>query len=73
MIFSKTTLADLEMDIKSDFKPTLKKNKKLPSEMVGHQHIRIKQYNKELDEADAVIDRGEFYTQEEVERRSKTW
>ena len=26
----------------------------------------IEQYNRELDEADAAIDRGEFYTQEEV-------
>ncbi|MEM6361444.1 MAG: hypothetical protein AAF731_15225 [Bacteroidota bacterium] len=38
-----------------------------------HQHISVEQYNKELDEADAAIDRGEFYTQEEVEKRSKAW
>lgn len=38
-----------------------------------HQHISVEQYNQELDEADAAIDRGEFYTQEEVERRSKAW
>lgn len=35
--------------------------------------ISIEQYNKELDEADAEIDRGEFYTQEEVEKMSKKW
>ena len=38
-----------------------------------HQHISVEQYNKELDEADAAIDRGEFYAQEEVEKRSKAW
>ncbi len=35
--------------------------------------ISIEQYNKELDEADAEIDRGEFYTQQEVEKLSKKW
>lgn len=38
-----------------------------------HQNVSIEQYNKELDEADVAIDRGEFYTQEEVERRSRAW
>lgn len=38
-----------------------------------HQRISIEQYNKELDEADAEIDKGEYYTQQEVERRSKAW
>lgn len=38
-----------------------------------HQRISIEQYNKELDEADAEIDRGEFYTQEEMERRVREW
>jgi len=35
--------------------------------------ISINQYNEELDEAEAEIDRGEFYTQEEVEAMSKKW
>ena len=38
-----------------------------------HQHTSIEEYNKELNEADAAIDRGEFYTQDEVERRSMSW
>jgi len=38
-----------------------------------HQHISLDQYNRELDEADAAIDRGDFYTQEEVEKRSRAW
>jgi len=38
-----------------------------------HERISLEQYNKELDEADAAIDRGEYSTQEEVERRSKSW
>jgi predicted transcriptional regulator len=33
--------------------------------------ISIDQYNKELKEAEAEIDRGEFYTQEEVEDKAK--
>ena len=35
--------------------------------------ISIEQYNKELDEANARIDNGEFYTQEEVEKMAKEW
>lgn len=38
-----------------------------------HEHMSIDQYNRELDEADAAIDRGEFFTQDEVEQRSKSW
>jgi hypothetical protein len=35
--------------------------------------ISIEQYNRELDEAEAEIDRGEFYSQEEVEKMAKKW
>ena len=35
--------------------------------------ISIEQYNKEIDEAMARIDAGEFYTHEEVVDMSKTW
>lgn len=31
------------------------------------------QYNKEIDEAIAEVKRGEFYTQEEVEKIAKEW
>ena len=37
------------------------------------ERISIEQYNRELDEADSAIDRGDFYTQEEVEKKSKKW
>jgi ribulose-5-phosphate 4-epimerase/fuculose-1-phosphate aldolase len=33
--------------------------------------ISIEQYNRELDEAEAEIDRGESYSQEEVEKMIK--
>ena len=33
----------------------------------------IEQYNKEIDEAVARVEAGEFYTQEEVEQMSKEW
>ena len=37
------------------------------------ERISIEQYNHELDEADSAIDRGDFYTQEEVEKKAKKW
>jgi hypothetical protein len=36
-------------------------------------HISIEQYNKEIDEAIARVEAGEFFTQEEVEKMSKDW
>ena len=35
--------------------------------------ISIEQYNRELDEADARIERGEFFTQDEVKKMAKEW
>ena len=35
--------------------------------------ISLEQYNKELDESIAQIERGEFYTHEEVGERIKKW
>lgn len=35
--------------------------------------ISIEQYNRELEEAEARIDRGVFFTQEEVEKMAKEW
>ena len=36
-------------------------------------HISIDQYNQELDEAEARVAQGEFYTQDEVEKMAKGW
>ena len=33
----------------------------------------IEQYNKEIDQAIADVERGEFYTQDEVEKMAKEW
>lgn len=38
-----------------------------------NERINVAQYNKDLDEADAEIDRGDFLTQAKVEERSKSW
>lgn len=38
-----------------------------------HERVSLEEYNRELDEADAAIDRGEFATQEDVEKRAKAW
>ena len=35
--------------------------------------ISLDQYNKEIDEAIARVESGEYYSQEEVERMSKEW
>lgn len=35
--------------------------------------ISVEQYNSELDEAEARISRGDFFTQEEVEKMAKEW
>ena len=43
------------------------------SGLMNEGRISIEQYNKELDEADARIDKGEFYTNEEVVEMSKKW
>lgn len=37
------------------------------------ERVSIEQYNKEIDEAVARVEAGEFYTHEEVERMSKEW
>ncbi|HEY4323797.1 MAG TPA: hypothetical protein VGN20_07415 [Mucilaginibacter sp.] len=36
-------------------------------------HISIEQYNKEIDEAIARVEAGEFYTHEEVEKMLDKW
>lgn len=41
--------------------------------VVQSQRISIEQYNKEIDEANARIDSGAFYTQEEVEKIADQW
>ncbi|UXP33105.1 hypothetical protein N6H18_03950 [Reichenbachiella agarivorans] len=38
-----------------------------------HQHISIEQYNKELDEADAAIDRGEYITHQQAVKEISAW
>lgn len=53
------------------------KDKALINELIqwkkSHQHISIEQYNKELDEANARIDAGEYITHDEVEKESRSW
>ncbi|NQZ75969.1 MAG: hypothetical protein HRT61_07640 [Ekhidna sp.] len=38
-----------------------------------YQPISVEQYNKELDEADAEMDRGEFISHEELKEQMKNW
>ena len=40
---------------------------------VSTERISIEQYNKEIDEAEREIENGNYYTQEEVEKRAKEW
>jgi hypothetical protein len=39
----------------------------------SHYRISIDQYNRELEEANSRIDAGEFVTQEDVKKESKSW
>ena len=39
----------------------------------SEERISLEQYNKELDQAEAEMDQGEFYTQNEVEKMAKKW
>lgn len=41
--------------------------------MVTNDHISIEQYNRELDEARAAINRGEFTTHEDLIKQMKKW
>jgi predicted transcriptional regulator len=41
--------------------------------VVPRERISVEQYNKEIDEAIARVEAGEFYTQEEVEKMAKDW
>lgn len=45
----------------------------IKSFVIPRERISIEQYNKEIDEAIARVEAGEFYTQEEVEKMSKEW
>ena len=38
-----------------------------------YRPISVEQYNKELDEADAEMDRGEFISHEELKKQMKNW
>ncbi|MEX2568511.1 MAG: hypothetical protein WD431_21385 [Cyclobacteriaceae bacterium] len=40
---------------------------------VSESPISVEQYNREIDEAEAEMDRGEFYSQEDVEKMAKKW
>ncbi|MCF6308319.1 MAG: hypothetical protein L3J09_10210 [Flavobacteriaceae bacterium] len=46
---------------------------KYRTEVIQPKRISVEQYNKELDEAEARIENGEFYTQEEVEKMMEKW
>lgn len=42
-------------------------------EYTDDDRISLDQYNKELDEAEAEIDRGEFLTHEEAVKQIRSW
>lgn len=41
--------------------------------LILNERISVEQYNRELDEAEVDIKRGEYFTQDEVENMSKKW
>jgi hypothetical protein len=61
----------LERDEKKSVLTVIKsflKHKEEPS-----KRLTIEQYNKELEEAEARFEAGEFFTMEEVEEMAKKW
>ncbi len=40
---------------------------------ISEDPISVEQYNREIEEAEAEIDRGESYSQEEVEKMARKW
>lgn len=45
----------------------------IKSFVIPRERVSLEQYNKEIDEAVARVEAGDFYTQEEVEKMSKEW
>lgn len=45
----------------------------IKSFIIPREKISVEQYNKEIDEAIARVEAGEFYSQEEVEKMAKEW
>jgi hypothetical protein len=45
----------------------------IKSFVIPREKISVEQYNKEIDEAIARVEAGEFYSQEEVEKMAKEW
>ncbi len=82
-----STKKDIVMDLQADLKwiqkelqtvkdPTLLeaiKNILKYRRKVSSERISIEQYNKEIDESIAQIERGETYTHEEMGERIKKW
>lgn len=59
--------SDQKKSILTVIKSFLKSKEDVP------KRLTIEEYNKELDEAEARMDAGEFYTMEEVEEMAKKW
>ena len=68
----KKYLPQLDAEEKQSILSVIKSFLKL-KESPGSGRLTIEQYNKELDEAEARIDAGEFYTQEEAEKIAESW
>lgn len=45
----------------------------IKSFVIPRERVSLEQYNKEIDEAVARVEAGDFYTQDEVEKMSKEW
>lgn len=45
----------------------------IKSFVIPRERTSVENYNKEIDEAIARVEAGDYYTQEEVEKMSKDW
>lgn len=64
---------ELELVEDPAFLMVIKNMPEYRKKMVQSQRISVEQYNKEIDEANARIDAGVFYTQDEVEKAAGQW
>jgi hypothetical protein len=63
----------IELSQVEDFSLLQAKKAMLHHGLVVEGRITLEQYNRESDEAEKRIDKGEFYTQDEVEEMAKKW
>ncbi len=69
----KKHLPELDSEEKQSLLSVIRSFLKLKNTLKQPQRLTIEQYNKELDEAVARMEAGEFYTQDEAKKIAESW